>query len=64
MGFHLELKNRKIRLIRVPEVGDFYSVAVVDGRTWFDGMMDGEPVLVGIGEGDRDVGRRVPAQQG
>jgi len=64
VGLHLELKNRKIRLIRVPEVGDFCSVAVVDGRTWFDGMMDGEPVLVGIGEGDRDVGRRVPAQQG
>ena len=54
-GFYVDLADRKIHRISVPEVNEVYAAVVAGDRAWFAGLTNGNPVLVGVGERDRIV---------
>ncbi len=53
LGFHLDLKDRRIHRICVAEVNEVYAVVVAGDRAWFAGLTNGKAVLVGVGARDR-----------
>ncbi|MEN6426678.1 MAG: DUF6794 domain-containing protein [Phycisphaerales bacterium] len=53
VGYFLDLSDRKIHRILVPEVNDVYAAVGVGGRAWFAGLTEGKIVLLGVGDRDR-----------
>lgn len=53
LGFHFDLKDRKVHRIHVPEVDEVCAAVAAGQRAWFAGLIDGKAVLVGVGDQDR-----------
>jgi hypothetical protein len=54
-GFYVDLAERKIHRISVPEVNEVYAAVATGERAWFAGMTGDKAVLVGVGDQDRIV---------
>jgi len=52
-GLYLDLKDRKIHMIRVEEVNEVYAAVVAGDRAWFAGLTNGRAVLTGVDDHDR-----------
>lgn len=57
VGYYFDPTDRKIHQIRVAEVNEVYTAAVVGKTAWFAGVTDEKAVLVGVSEQGRITAR-------